>query len=87
MPSTTATSPLQFFGETLATAAGGLFVGEEYTHKLDELFEAAKGDQTIELVVVLRKGDDVALLGIRNGELITDNAGFRRVLLPITTRI
>jgi len=87
MASSTAAGPLQFFGEAVAKAAGGKFTGEKYMHLLDDLFDAAKGDPEVQMVMVFRKGDQVALLGMNNGELITDNAGFRRVLLPITSRI
>ncbi|OGI85972.1 hypothetical protein A3A05_02565 [Candidatus Nomurabacteria bacterium RIFCSPLOWO2_01_FULL_41_12] len=81
------TSPFEFLGEILAAAAGGHFTPAKYQTAVDDLVAAALKDPQIEIVVVLRKGDDVALLGGKSGRLVTDNDEFERILRPIVNRL
>lgn len=80
-------SAFDFFGETLAAAEGGKFTPEKYKHMVDDLADAAAKDLSIELVVVLRKGDNVALLGVKDGQSTSDGNVLGRILRPIVSRL
>ena len=82
-----ARTPFEFFGETLSVAGGNKFTAEKAKHELDEIFAAAQGDPTIELVVMLRKGDDIALMGMVRGQLVQGEALIPTVLRPIVLGI
>lgn len=78
---------LEFISTTLAAADSNRFTPEKFIHLLDELFAAAKGDPRIQMVLVFRKEDQVAVLGILAGQSIVDNAVFRQVLLPVVNQL
>lgn len=76
-----------FIGETLAAAEGGKFTPEKYMHAVDDLADAAAKDPSIEFVVVLRKDDNVALLGVKDGQSTNDGNVLGRILRPIVSRL
>lgn len=80
--------PLDTFCQKLAAAEGGEQRPDKYRQALDELFHAAERDPAIEMVVMLRAGDDVTLLGVQQGQLITnDQHAFRQILRPVVRRL
>ena len=90
MTTTTTAKPrsaFDFFGETLAAADGGKFTPEKYKHLVDELAAAAVKDPSIEFVVVLRKGDDVGLLAVKDGQQTSDRDVLGRILRPVVSRL
>jgi hypothetical protein len=80
-------TPLEFFGETLAAADGDRFTGEKFTHMLDELFAAGKGDPEVQMTVMLRKGNDVFLIGLKDGKIIHEKAAIKEMLSPVLNRL
>lgn len=79
--------PACFLGETLA-AADGHFTAEKFQHLLDDIFDAAVKDSEIEVVMFIRKGAQVALLGVADGQVLPDNiAEFKRLLMPLNLEL
>ena len=78
---------LEFFGNTLATAGGNKFTSEKYIHALDDLFDVVQRDKSIEFIVVLRKGENAALLGMKDGEMSDNAQVLGRILRPIVNRL
>ncbi|MEJ0021154.1 MAG: hypothetical protein WDN47_01075 [Candidatus Doudnabacteria bacterium] len=88
MASKAPAGPLDNFCRKLAAAEGSKSTPEKYRQALDDIFDAAGRDPQIELVVMLRKGNDVTLLGVKKGEVIAnDSSEFRKILRPILTRL
>ena len=87
MATTALTSAFDFLGEILAAADGGRFTPEKYRYNVDELAAAAAKDPSIEFVVVLRKGDNFALLGVKDGEATSDRQVLGQVLRPVVSRL
>ena len=78
---------LEFIGETLSAAEGRKFAPEKYQHLLDELFAAALQDPMVQMAVVVRKGDDVAVMGLKDGVMASRSNELRQILLPVATRL
>lgn len=80
------TSALDFFAETLS-AAEGKFTPEKFKHALDDIFAAAQRDPQAEIVLVFRKGEQVALLAMAQGKMVSSPAGIAEILRPVVGRI
>lgn len=86
-PKTERVAPLDFITAALA-AADGMYGREAaiFERELNLIFVAAIQDPEIELALVLRKKDDVAIIGVKNGEQV-GNQGIKSILLPIALRL
>ena len=71
---------IDFFGETLAKAEGNKIKPEIYLHYIDDLMAAAIGDPTIKFLFVMKKGEQVGVLGVAGGKQIEDSGEIFRIL-------
>jgi len=82
-----ANTAFDLFGEILSKAGGDKFTPEKYRTYLDELFDAASGDKEVDMIVTIRKGDQIGVFALRKGQMTNEPRDIRSILLPVVTRI